>query len=156
FKILEDGEQQDISVFGRESELPLNIVLAVDISLSTRLDIRQEMEAARQFVRTVVRPVDALSLYQFTGDVDEIVPFPSGLARIDRGTETIRKNARLDAGGTAVFDAIYLGAHALAPKHDRKVFVIVTDGEDTFSKLNYQDALRAAQEAEAILYSVIV
>jgi len=57
---------------------------------------------------------------------------------------------------TAMYDALYLGAQALGAAAGRKVMVIITDGGDTMSKVDYKDAVRAAEEAEAILYSIIV
>ena len=45
---------------------------------------------------------------------------------------------------------------ALEPRQGRKVMVVITDGGDTMSKVNYQEAVRAAETAEAILYSIIV
>src|SRR5437899_8380581 len=65
FRITEDGIPQNVAVFTRESELPLSIVLAVDTSLSTKKDIKLELDAARRFVHSILRPVDKLSLYQF-------------------------------------------------------------------------------------------
>ncbi len=151
FKVFEDGYPENIAVFDRESELPLSIVLLVDTSLSTRKDLRLELEAARKFVHSILRPVDAVALYQFSEDVDEVVPFTSDPARIDRGIDRIRVGA-----ATALYDALYLGSEALLNLKGRKVMVVITDGGDTVSRMDYQAAVRAAQEAEAILYSVIV
>src|SRR5438132_3813727 len=75
FQILEDGRPQKISVFDKESELPLSIVLDIDTSLSTRKDLPLELNSARRFVHAILRPVDALSLYEFSEVVDEVVPF---------------------------------------------------------------------------------
>ena len=151
FSIREDGKQQKIAVFGKESALPLSIVLAIDTSLSTRKDLSLELSSARKFVHTILRPVDALSLYQFSEVVNEITPFTSDLSRIDRAIAHIHAGA-----ATALYDALYLGAQALEPRQGRKVFVVITDGGDTMSKVDYKEAVRAAQEAEAILYSIIV
>ncbi|HVZ17764.1 MAG TPA: VWA domain-containing protein, partial [Terriglobales bacterium] len=49
-----------------------------------------------------------------------------------------------------------LGSQALAKREGRKVLVVITDGGDTVSQTNYQQALRAAQESEALVYSLIV
>src|SRR5262245_63704630 len=54
FRILEDGVAQAISVFDKESILPLSIVLAVDTSLSTIRDFKLETTSARKFVHSVV------------------------------------------------------------------------------------------------------
>jgi len=151
FAIAEDGVTQDIKVFDRESELPLNIVLAIDTSLSTRKDIRLELESARGFVHALLRPVDSLALFQFSENVDELVPFTSNLQRIDKGIDRVRIGA-----ATALYDAIYLGSHSLADRNNRKVMVVITDGGDTMSKIDFNDAVRAAQESEAIVYSIII
>ena len=151
FELLEDGHPEKIAVFSRESELPLSIVLGVDASLSTKKDLRVELESARRFARSILRPIDTLSLYEFSEVVDEIVPFTGDMRRIDRGIEQIRVGT-----ATALYDAVYLGAQALEKRRGRKVMVLITDGGDTMSKVNYQDALRAAEEAEAIIYSIII
>ena len=57
---------------------------------------------------------------------------------------------------TALYDAIYLSAQAVDRRQGRKVMVIITDGGDTVSRVDYKEAVRAAQEAEAIVYSIIV
>jgi Ca-activated chloride channel homolog len=151
FELREDGKEQKISVFDKESALPLSIVLAVDTSLSTRKDLPLELASARRFAHAILRPIDALSLYQFSEIVNEVVPFTSDLSRIDRGIDRIRMGS-----ATAVYDALFLGAQALEPRQGRKVMVVITDGGDTMSKVDYKDAVRAAEEAEAILYSIIV
>lgn len=151
FELLEDEHPERIAIFSRESELPLSIVLAIDTSLSTRKDLKLELESARRFARSIVRPMDALSLYQFSETVDEVVPFTADLRRIDRGVEQIRSGA-----ATALYDAIYLGSEALEKRKGRKVMVVITDGGDTVSSTDFKEAVRAAQQAEAIIYSIIV
>src|SRR4051812_41209611 len=151
FAVAEDGVPQEIKVFDRESELPLNIVLAIDTSLSTRKDIRLELDSARRFVHALLRPVDSLALFQFSENVDELVPFTSNMQRIDKGIDRVRIGA-----ATALFDAIYLGSHSLANRDHRKVMVLITDGGDTVSRIDFNDAVRAAQESEAIVYSIII
>ncbi len=66
FVVAEDGSPQEIKVFDRESELPLNIVLGIDTSLSTRKDIHLELESARRFVHSLLRPVDSPPIYPFS------------------------------------------------------------------------------------------
>jgi Ca-activated chloride channel homolog len=151
FQLREDGKEQKISVFDRESALPLSIVLAIDTSLSTRKDLPLELASARRFVHAILRPVDALSLYQFSEIVSEVTSFTSDLQRIDHAIDRIHVGS-----ATALYDALYLGAQALEPRQGRKVMVVITDGGDTMSKVDYKEAVRAAQQAEAILYSVIV
>ena len=151
FVLKEDGEQQKISIFSRESALPLSIVLAVDTSLSTRKDLPLELASARKFAHTILRPQDGLALFKFAEEVREVVPFTSDLKLIDAGIERIRNGA-----ATALYDAIFLGSQALSRRQGRKVMVVITDGGDTISQVDYKEALRAAQEAEAIIYSIII
>jgi Ca-activated chloride channel family protein len=151
FKIFEDGRPQTISVFGRESELPLSIALAVDVSLSTKRDLKLELESARRFVHQIMRPQDGLALFEFSEHVDQLTPFTASLRTIDNGINRVQGGS-----ATALYDAVYLASHALAKRQGRKVLVVITDGGDTMSSVGYQEALRAAQESEAIVYSLIV
>jgi Ca-activated chloride channel homolog len=151
FLLKEDGKEQKIAIFDRESELPLSIVLAVDTSLSTRKDLPLELSSARKFAHTILRPQDGLSLYTFSEEVREVVPFTADLKRIDAAIDRIRNGA-----ATALYDAVFLGSHALGKRQGRKVMVAITDGGDTVSQVDYKQALRAAEEAEAIIYSVII
>ncbi len=151
FTLTEDGRPQKISVFDKESAIPLSIVLAIDTSLSTRKDLSLELGSAKRFAHAILRPVDALSLYQFSEIVREVTPFTSDLKRIDRAVDGIRSGS-----ATALYDALYLGSQSLDRRQGRKVMVVITDGGDTVSQVSYQEAVREAQQAEAILYSIIV
>jgi Ca-activated chloride channel homolog len=151
FVLKEDGKEQKISIFSKESALPLSIVLAVDTSLSTRKDLPLELTSARKFAHAIVRPQDGLSVYKFSEEVNQMVPFTSDLKRIDAGIDRVHNGA-----ATALYDAIYLGSQALSPRQGRKVMVVITDGGDTVSQVDYKAALRAAQEAEAIIFSIII
>ena len=151
FALKEDGKPQKISIFSRESELPLSIVLAIDTSLSTKKDLPLEQAAARKFAHTILRPQDGLAVYKFAEEVSEVVPFTSDLGRIDNGIERLRNGS-----ATALFDVVFLGSQALGKRSGRKVLVVVTDGGDTISQSSYQQALRAAEESEAIIYSIII
>jgi len=151
FVLKEDGKEQKIAVFSRESALPLSVVLAIDTSLSTKKDLPLEQAAARKFAHTIVRSQDGLAVYKFSEEVSEVVPFTSSLDRIDSGIERLRSGS-----ATALFDVVFLGSQALGSRKGRKVIVAVTDGGDTISQVSYQQALRAAQESDAIIYSIII
>ena len=152
FVLREDDREQTIKVFDKESALPLSIALAVDTSLSTRHDLPLEQASAKRFAHEILRPVDALSVYAFSETVREATPgYTSELKRIDESIDHIRVGA-----ATALYDAIYLVSRALDHRKGRKVIVLITDGGDTVSSVDYKQALRAAEEAEAIVYSIIV
>ena len=151
FQVFEDGKPQQIAVFHRESELPLSIIVAVDTSLSTRSDQRLELESARRFAHAILRPIDGLSLFEFSEVVDQLTPFTADVRVVDRAINHVRPGA-----ATALYDTLYLASDALLARRGRKVMVVITDGGDTVSKVSYQEAVREAQQAEVILYSVII
>jgi Ca-activated chloride channel homolog len=152
FVLKEDDHEQKISVFDKESALPLSIALAIDTSLSTRHDLPVEQTSAKRFAHAILRPVDTLCVYGFSEVVNEATRgYTSDLKRIDDGIDHIRVGA-----ATAVYDAIYLASRALDRRKGRKVIVLITDGGDTASKFDYKQAVRAAEEAEAIVYSIII
>lgn len=152
FILKEDDREQKIAVFDKESAVPLSIALAVDTSLSTRRDLPLEQASAKHFVHTILRPVDALSVYAFSEVVREATPgYTSDVKRIDEGIDHLHVGA-----ATALYDAIYLASRSLDHRKGRKVVVLITDGGDTISKVDYKEALRAAEEAEALVYSIII
>ncbi len=151
FVVQEDGREQKISVFDKESALPLSIALAIDTSLSTRHDLPLEQASAKRFARAILRPVDALSVFGFSETVLQSTSYTADLRRIEEGIDHIRLGA-----ATALFDAVYLASRSLDRRQGRKVMVLITDGGDTISKVDYKEAVRAAEEAEALVYSIIV
>jgi Ca-activated chloride channel homolog len=152
FILKEDDIEQKIAVFDKESALPLSIALGIDTSLSTRRDLPLEQASAKRFARAILRPIDALSVYSFSESVHEAASgYTADLKRIDENIEHIRLGA-----ATALYDAIWYASRTLNRRKGRKVILLITDGEDTISKVDYKEALRAAEEAEAILYSIII
>ncbi len=151
FKITEDGRPQSIANFERQSEMPLNLTLAIDTSSSTYKDRYLEQQAAKKFVHALLRPQDLMSVIEFDTFVSELTRgFTNKEAEIDHGLDHMR-----GAGGTALYDAIYLGSKSLGNKTGRKVLVLVTDGGDTVKGQTYNDALEEAQRNEVMIYSII-
>jgi Ca-activated chloride channel family protein len=150
FALTEDGHPQKISVFEKQSELPLNITLAIDTSGSVQKDLSDEASAAKRFAHAIVRPQDQMSVMQFATEVRALTPFTNKLSLIDRGLGQLR-------GGwaTALYDAIDQGSERLAAKEGRKVLVVVSDGDDTAKNTTYPEALEQALRSEVMVYSLI-
>ena len=155
FAITEDGRAQKIAVFERQSELPLNLVLAIDTSGSVHKDLPLEQDAARRFVHALLRQQDQISLLEFSTEVRQVVAFTNQANRIDKGLSSLR-------GGpaTALYDAIYLASQNLSVlgasgKPGRKVLLLVTDGGDTANTVTYAEALEQALRGEVMVYSII-
>jgi Ca-activated chloride channel homolog len=155
FELTEDGKPQKIAVFEKESSTPLSIVIAMDASESVLSDRGLERDAARKFLRGLVRPQDRVDLMAFSDAVDEIVPFTNDVHAVESGIGRIERGS-----STALYDAIYLASQRLAqaPRvpNERRVVVLITDGENTTSHGNYGAALEQAQRAGAMIYSLII
>jgi Ca-activated chloride channel family protein len=155
FQIYEDGKPQTIAVFERESSSPLSIVLAIDASETVLTSERLEREAAKRFVRAILRPQDELDLMDFSDTVREVVPFTNQPKRIETGLGELQRG---DA--TALYDAVYLASDRLAETKAeagrRRVIVLITDGGDTAKSSRYQQAVEEAQRAGAIIYAIII
>ena len=150
FAIAEDGRPQQISVFERQSELPLNLTLAIDTSGSVKKDLAEEADAAHRFVHAILRPQDQMSLLQFATEVKELSPFTNKVAQIDHGLNQLHADY-----ATALYDAILLGSEGLGKKDGRRVLVLVSDGGDTAKSTTYQQALESALRHEVMIYSII-
>ena len=150
FKVLEDGRPQKIAVFERQSEMPLDLMLAIDTSSSTYKDRGLEQAAAKKFVHAMMRPQDQMSVIQFNTYVYELAGFTNNVGQIDHGLDRMR-----GAGGTALYDAIYTGSQALGRRQGRKVLVVVSDGGDTVKNSTYEDAREQALRNEVMIYSII-
>src|SRR5215469_3097209 len=167
FTVLEDGKPQTIKYFTKETDLPLTIGLLVDVSRSQENLIDIERRAASQFFSQVLRKKDLAFLMSF-GEESELLQDYTGSPRLlTDGLGQLRVSG--GAGGihpgpvptisqqrgTVLFDAIYLAAtEKLKGEVGRKVIVVITDGVDQGSKLNRNQAIEAAQKADAVIYSI--
>jgi Ca-activated chloride channel family protein len=150
FALTEDGRPQSIAVFERQSELPLNLTLAIDTSGSVHKDMAEEADAAHRFAHALMRAQDQMSLLEFATEVRELTPFTNKLSLIDRGLANLRPDF-----ATALYDAIVLGSDGLGKKDGRKVLILVSDGGDTAKNSTYAQALEAALRNEVMIYSII-
>jgi len=150
FSVAEDDRVQQIAIFERQSDMPLNLTLAIDTSESVAKDLADEQRAARGFVQAVLRPQDQISLLEFATSAEEVTPFTRKASDIERGIARLR-----GGGGTAFYDAIVLGSQRLGRQKGRKVLVVVSDGDDTAKGADYAQALEAALRDEVMIYSLI-
>jgi Ca-activated chloride channel family protein len=150
FALAEDGRPQQIAVFERLSDLPLNLTLAIDTSGSVHKDMAEEADAARRFAHALLRPQDQMSLMQFATEVRELTPFTNKVAQIDHGLGQLRGD-----WATSLYDAICLASARLVGKEGRRVLVLVSDGDDTASNATYDKAVEQALRNEVMIYSII-
>jgi len=150
FKVFEDKVEQKLAVFKQE-DVPVSVGLVIDNSGSMK-DKRPEVNtAALTFVETSNRQDEAFVVnfnddyyldteHDFTNDINEM---KAALERID---------AR---GSTALYDAIIGSLDHLKKGHkDKKVLLVVTDGEDNASRHNLEDVIEEAQRSDALIYAI--
>jgi VWFA-related protein len=167
FTVLEDGKQQQIKYFTRETDLPLTIGLLIDVSRSQENLIDIERRAASAFFAQVLQKQDEAFLISFGEDSELLQDYTtsarlltsamSGL-QVSSGVGGIGPGPVPTVGqprGTVLYDAIYLAAgEKLKGEVGRKVIVVITDGVDEGSKVKLEDAVEAAQKADVVIYSI--
>jgi len=165
FSIYEDGMPQKISLFSRESELPLTLGLVVDASESQKKFVHQHLKDIHAFLSSILRPQDQAFAICF-GDhlrlVSDLTANPSaisdGLERFDKGSRDFPELEPDDtrSGGSAVYDAIYASVTeklSKAPNH-RRALILFTDGEENSSAHDEIDTIAEAQGADVLIYAI--
>ena len=153
FRLYQDGRPQKIDLFQRQTNMPLDLALMIDTSLSAYKDLKFERDAAVQFVHQVLRPGDRMAVFTFAYHVHQLSPFTSNESTLDRALHRLRSGT-----GTSLFDAIYLGSHALGagPSNHRRVLLLVTDAGETTSRTTYDQARDAAVRAGVMVYTILI
>ena len=154
FRISDCGVDQTISVFERNTSMPLSVAFMIDISGSTRTDLHYEEDSLLRFIPTLLsggNSEDTFALFSFNWRVSVESDFSRSVKRAERALHALHGE-----GGTSLYDAIYLVSDTLSSREGRHVMVMVTDGGDTTSYKKYQDALAAAQRADVVMYPIVV
>jgi VWFA-related protein len=154
FQIFENKEPQTIEFFGalgKASDVPLTIALLIDTSGSVKDKLDFEKATAAEFFKEVLRPNKDLALIiQFDADVNLVQDFTQ------KQDDLLNALDSLKAGNsTALYDAVFLAAEEkLKREVGRKVMVVITDGEDTSSRMRKEDAIQAAQRNDVLIYGI--
>jgi VWFA-related protein len=177
-RVLEDGVEQKVFTFQRETDRPLSLAILIDCSASQERTLPEEKTAAQRFVDTVIRQAkDEVAVLTFTGDATLEQGLTGSAARVRRaidrvefvppsgyigggvlvGTPPISGDNQARAGSTAIWDAIWVTAReVLSESSDktRRAIILLSDGVDTSSRLKLQEAVDSALKADAIIYAV--
>jgi VWFA-related protein len=154
FQVFENKQAQKIEYFsdlGKGSEIPLTIALLIDTSGSVKNKLEFEKSTAAQFFNEVLRPNKDLALIiQFDSDVNLVQDFTQNQNDLLNALDSLKAG-----NSTALYDAVYLAAEEkLKGETGRKVMVVITDGEDTSSKLRKEAAIEAAQRNDVLIYGI--
>jgi len=154
FNVYDNGVKQDIAVFDRQTEQPLSVAMMVDTSASTGIELHYELESVSRFLKVLLNegnPEDTVALYNFNSDVTLRSAYTRRFERVDQMLKQLKSS-----GGTSLYDAIFLASHDIEYRNGRHVMVLVTDGGDTTSTVDYHQALEAAQLADTLLFPILV
>jgi VWFA-related protein len=167
FQIFEDGKQQEIKYFTRETDLPLTIGMLVDTSASQRRLVDDERRAAYQFFSKVLRKKDLAFLIQFGAEAELLQDETNSPRLLQEGLNQLHMSVPVGGlhpgpvptqqsqAGTILFDAVYLATtEKLVTETGRKTLVLITDGVDTGSKISRDKSIESAQKADTIIYSI--
>jgi len=182
-QILEDGVVQEIAEYGQQVDLPLSLAILVDTSASQERTLPEEKAAAKSFIDSVVRPEkDEVAIVSFTGEATLEQGMTSNVTRLARaidrirfigpsgylgggvvvggnipGTPPISGRNQTVQGSTAIWDAIWVTSDEIlgpAPERTRRAIILLSDGVNTYGQKKLDDAVRAAQKSEAVIYSI--
>ncbi|HYJ85515.1 MAG TPA: VWA domain-containing protein [Pyrinomonadaceae bacterium] len=137
FELLVDGQVRTITDITR-SELPVRLAMLFDNSGSIDFAREFEKEAAKHFFRRVMRPSDLAAIFSVETDPYLAQPMTSDLGRLESTIASFGK----PEGGTSLFDAIIDAAAYLRPFLGRRVVLIVSDGIETTSEVDFETTLR--------------
>lgn len=154
FFIFEDRVPQQIETFSDDlgESLPLYVAVLMDTSPSTAGKLKFEQESAMNFIQTVVRPRrDRVLFATFDHEINLRQDFTDKLDLLDRAVFSVKKTGNQ----TALFDAVWQFCdEKLRSVVGRRVLVVITDGEDTFSRANIRDAIEIAQRTETTIFAI--
>lgn len=177
-KLFENGEQQEITYFARQVDLPLSLAIMIDTSQSQERTLPEEKEAAAAFIESVVRPTkDEVAIISFTGETTLEQGMTNNISRLRRavdrvqfvppsgtigggvivGTPPISGRNQAAAASTALWDAVWVTSNEVlgpSPDKTRRAIVLLTDGFDSYSQKKFEEAVKEAVKAEAVIYAI--
>jgi VWFA-related protein len=167
FTIFEDGKQQTITDFTRETDVPLTLALLVDVSESQERLIDVERRAAHDFFTHVLRDKDEAFLISFGAEAELLQDSTNSPKLLLDGLNQLHLSVPVgglhpgpvptmqNQAGTILYDAVYLAANEkLKGEPGRKAIIVITDGVDTGSKISRDQSIEATQRADSIIYSI--
>lgn len=172
FQVFEDGKPQTIKYFNANTDLPLTLGILIDTSGSQMRVLPMEQEIGAAFLADVLQKKDLAFVINFDLDAELVQDFTNSSHELRVALDKVKINAPPCGGapglgggpipsscngGTVLYDAIYLAAQEkLRNEVGRKAMVVLTDGQDEGSKLKIQEAIEAAQKADAIVYVLLI
>ncbi|MBX7173499.1 MAG: VWA domain-containing protein [Pyrinomonadaceae bacterium] len=153
FVVLEDGVPQEVTFFSDEKNNPsIYVGLLMDTSPSTAGKITFSKDTAKNFLYTALRlRKDKAAFMTFDNEVNLIQDFTDKQDLLSKAIDSIKKTG----SQTALYDAIWqFTDEKLRNAPGRRVIVVITDGDDTFSRAELNDAIDIAQRTETTIFAI--
>jgi VWFA-related protein len=149
FKVFENGVEQQISIF-RPEDVPVSMGLLIDNSGSMKEKRERVAQAALDLVKAS-NPQDEVFIESFNDKWYLDQDFTADIQKLETALDKLETR-----GSTALYDAIHLGIeHVKKGKHDKKVLLVVTDGNDTTSDETLEQLVRETRQSDGVLiYSI--
>ncbi len=155
FGLLDNGRPPaQVIAFTQQTNLPLRIGIMLDTSSSIRTRFKFEQDSALDFFLELLKPGDKAFVEGFDVDVALTQDYTSNVDLLNQGIRKLRPG-----GGTALYDMLYRTCQsqmlALREPFDvRKVIILVSDGDDNYSRALQSDAIKMCQRAETSIYAI--
>jgi VWFA-related protein len=155
FGLLDNGRPPaSVVSFTQQTNLPLRIGIMLDTSSSIRTRFKFEQDSALDFFLQVLHPGDRAFVEGFDVSTDLAQDYTNNIDALNTGIRKLRPG-----GGTALFDSLYhtCQAQMLTLKEEtpvRKAIILVSDGEDNYSRALESDAIKMCQRAETIVFAI--
>ena len=149
FKVFENNIEQEVKLFRRE-DIPISLGLVIDNSASMR-EKRQKVGAAALRLVKASNPQDEVFIVNFSESAFLDCPFTNSIPKLEESL------AHIDSRGTtAMRDAIAMSINYIKTnaKLEKKILLVVSDGDDNFSEISLEQLIRQAQQAEVLIYAI--
>ncbi len=147
--VLEEGREHSLTHFERVENLPLNLVLLLDVSATMKEEIETVRESAAAFMESTVREEDRAALIAFSGIGYVAAPFTNDV-------QTLREasHALTAWGSTALWDSIQVSLYYLLGLEGKSALVLLSDGVDQASNIDFRAALEFAERTGIAVYTI--
>lgn len=164
FKVYEDGVEQKIAFFSKDMTDPITLAMMLDTSTSQAHLLDAEKETASRFLRDILRKDDLATVISFDSNVNLLADFTDDQSVLDSAVDKAQINTSFNLGptnanlpGTVLYDAIAEICNGkLTEEAGRKALIILTDAQDEGSQETLRGAIRAAQDANAVIHVLLI
>ena len=149
FRVLHQGIEAPVHDFRSLADRPMNVALLMDVSSSLGRSVRVAATSAQRFFERVLTERDAASLLVFNHDLERLTPFVGDARQLRYAAEGLRA-----WGATRLYDGIAYAVSSFAGRPDRRALVVLSDGADTDSNLDFERVLAQVELAGVATYPI--